>query len=177
MVEPGLRQQCPWRHQRNARLKPEPLCGAAPGPVLDLADEAPGHRPTFDHDAAPDHVAAPDERGDGYGHRVFSGVRRRRAPGSPYPFDQGAERVRSPRRDHEIPGVRQQTEGQQLYVVRAQQAPQVLERSSVLACSTQLRLRSHQATGDVKVANGGTCIWHRKVSSTSGRGKRSARWR
>lgn len=173
MIEPGLRQQNPRRHQRNTRLQPEPLRGAAPRPVLRLADESPGDRPPFDHDATPHQRATGQQRRDRHRHRMFSAAGGGRPAGSSYPFDQVAEHLRSPRRHHEIPGVREQAERQQLHMVHSQEIAQVPEQHSVVPRSLQLRVRGHQGAGDVKVADSGERVGHRIVSS--GPGQRQAR--
>jgi hypothetical protein len=172
MVEPGLRQQNPRRHQRYARPQPEPLRGTAPRPVLRLTDEASGHRPSLHHHAAPDQGAPRRQSGDGHRHRVSERIPGGSQAGSPYPVDQGAERLGSPRRHHEIPRVREQAEGQQLHRVRPQQIVQRLEQHPVLPRPSQLCLRRDQAAGDVEVASSRTGVGHRVISF--GVGKRQA---
>jgi hypothetical protein len=165
MVEPGLRQQNPRRHQRHARLQPETLGSTAPRPVLRLTDEASRHRPSFHHHATPDQRATRRQGRDGHRHRVSGGVMGGSQAGSPYPVDQRAEHLRSPRCHHEIPRVRKQAEGQQLHWVCLQQVAQCPEQHSVFPRSPQLCLRRDQAAGDVEVAGSGTSVGHRVISS------------
>lgn len=173
MVEPCLRQEHSRRHERHTRLEPEALCRTAPRPILRLADQAPGHGPSFHQDAAAHQGAARHQRRDQYRHPVSGRFRRGEAGGSPYPFDQRVEPLRSLRRHHEIPGVRKQAEGQQLYVVRAQLGTQLPEHVLVLPRPPQLCVRCDEAAGDVKVAGRGPGFGHRAISS--GTGERQAR--
>jgi hypothetical protein len=174
MIEPGWRQQNPRRDEGNTCPESEPFRGTRPGPVLRQAHQAPGHRPPFHHDAAPDQVGAGQQPRDRDRHRILLRGNLCGASGSPHPFDQRTGDFRTPSGHDQIPGVRQEAEGEQLHVMRPQQRAQVPQEYSVVARRSKLGLGCHHATADVKVAGTGRGGVHRAISSRPRRGKRRA---
>lgn len=174
MIEPGWRQQESGRHQGNSRPEPEPLCRTRPGPVLRQTHQASRQRPSFHHDTAPDQFCSGRQPSNRHRHGIRLGGDRGGTSGSPHPFDQGTEHFRTPRRHDEVPGVRQEAEGQQMHVVCPQQRAQLPQEASVVGGPLELCLAGDQTDADVKIAGGGWRFAHREVSSTSGNRKRRA---
>jgi hypothetical protein len=159
MIEPGLREQGSWRHQRYPGLQSEAFRRAAPRPVLDLPHETGCDGSAFHHHASPEKRRASIEWRDSHRHGLDS--RAGTFPmGIPYPVDQGVEPAGSPGANHQVPRVGQQAEGQKANTVCFELGRQILEHQAVVARALQARAARQQASGDVEVAAAIGRVWH-----------------
>jgi hypothetical protein len=160
MVEPRLRRQETGRDERDARLQPEPLCGAAPRPVLTLLYQAYGQGPSFDHCTAPDQGARRGERRHDHRETARAKRSRRIASGIPYPFNKRLEPIGSRRLDNQVPGFRQQRERQQSGFMPGQDFSQGPEQCPVVGRPLQTGMWLDEAADEVNVAGRGR-VGHR----------------